>query len=92
MKDPIDRFLEKYSASFMPVEKGERGVPSLGSANPKPKPLKLSDQNRWDNSMRAMGWTHLVGLTGKEDTIKQQMEKLSDLVKGLQEHMSLHKS
>ena len=66
MKDPIDRWLEKNSAMFMPdEEEDERVVPSPSANKPeKPKP---SDQERWDNSMKAMGWTHLVGMKKEED-------------------------
>lgn len=65
MKDPIDRFLERYSASYMPAEKEERDIPSPPAD--KPKEPKLSEQQRWDNSMRSMGWTHLVGMKKDED-------------------------
>lgn len=65
MKDPIDKFLEKYSASYMPVEREERRDSSPPAD--KPQQPELSEQQRWDNSMKAMGWTHLVGMKKEEE-------------------------
>jgi len=64
MKDPIDKWLEANSPSFMPVEREERETYSPAD---KPKEQQLTEQQRWDNAARSMGWLHLVGMT-KENT------------------------
>jgi len=74
MKDPIDKWLEANSPSFMPVERDERETYSPAD---KPKEQQLTEQQRWDNAARSMGWLHLVGMT-KEDDMDEMNKRIMD--------------
>ena len=55
--DCIDRWLEKNTVLFSPVE--ARMTTEVKLADPAKK--EMTDQGRWDKAMIEMGWTHLVG-------------------------------
>jgi hypothetical protein len=61
--DCIDRWLEKNTVMFSPVEARMMTMEVKVVEVPK----ELTEQEKWDKAMKEMGWLHLVGKNKEEE-------------------------